>query len=131
MLVNLFSTPLAVRRSRESPSLARPLTAVGAPASEVGAMPVPAGYLSDSPAAAFASSASLIPPPPINTRQPGVVTSLLYSGSKFRGHQKSKGNSYDVEVVLQVRLIRRYFIIGSRCQRHLVMCQSGGVLSDS
>ncbi|KAM6897752.1 glucose-induced degradation protein 4 homolog [Xenentodon cancila] len=64
-------------------------------------MPVPAGYLSDSPAAAFASSASLIPPPPINTRQPGVVTSLLYSGSKFRGHQKSKGNSYDVEVVLQ------------------------------
>ena len=66
-------------------------------------MPVPAGYLSDSPAAAFASSASLIPPPPINTRQPGVVTSLLYSGSKFRGHQKSKGNSYDVEVVLQVR----------------------------
>ncbi|TKS90046.1 Glucose-induced degradation protein 4 -like protein [Collichthys lucidus] len=71
------------------------------PASEVGAMPVPAGYLSDSPAAAFAASASLIPPPPINTQQPGVVTSLLYSGSKFRGHQKSKGNSYDVEVVLQ------------------------------
>uniref|UniRef100_A0AAQ4QZ43 GID complex subunit 4 homolog n=1 Tax=Gasterosteus aculeatus aculeatus TaxID=481459 RepID=A0AAQ4QZ43_GASAC len=64
-------------------------------------MPVPAGHASDSPAAAFASSASLIPPPPINTRQPGVVTSLLYSGSKFRGHQKSKGNSYDVEVVLQ------------------------------
>ncbi|KAM3592389.1 uncharacterized protein V6R79_017853 [Siganus canaliculatus] len=64
-------------------------------------MPVPAGYLSESPAAAFVSSASLIPPPPINTQQPGVVTSLLYSGSKFRGHQKSKGNSYDVEVVLQ------------------------------
>ncbi|XP_072311802.1 glucose-induced degradation protein 4 homolog isoform X2 [Eucyclogobius newberryi] len=64
-------------------------------------MPVPAGYVSESPAAAFVSSASLIPPPPINTQQPGVVTSLLYSGSKFRGHQKSKGNSYDVEVVLQ------------------------------
>ncbi|XP_056153101.1 glucose-induced degradation protein 4 homolog isoform X2 [Lampris incognitus] len=64
-------------------------------------MPVPAGYLSGSPAGASASSASLIPLPPINTRQPGVVTSLLYSGSKFRGHQKSKGNSYDVEVVLQ------------------------------
>uniref|UniRef100_A0A3Q2PM41 GID complex subunit 4 homolog n=1 Tax=Fundulus heteroclitus TaxID=8078 RepID=A0A3Q2PM41_FUNHE len=63
-------------------------------------MPVPAGFVSDSPAA-FASSASLIPPPPINTQQPGVVTSLLYSGSRFRGHQKSKGNSYDVEVVLQ------------------------------
>ncbi|XP_061765048.1 glucose-induced degradation protein 4 homolog [Nerophis ophidion] len=64
-------------------------------------MPVPAGYISGSHCAAFASSASLIPPPPINTQQPGVVTSLLYSGSKFRGHQKSKGNSYDVEVVLQ------------------------------
>lgn len=57
--------------------------------------PPPAG-------ASVASAASLIPPPPINTQQPGVATSLLYSGSKFRGHQKSKGNSYDVEVVLQV-----------------------------
>ncbi|XP_065119187.1 glucose-induced degradation protein 4 homolog [Paramisgurnus dabryanus] len=47
------------------------------------------------------ASASLVPPPPINTHQPGVNTSLLYSGSQFRGHQKSKGNSYDVEVVLQ------------------------------
>ncbi|XP_041085648.1 glucose-induced degradation protein 4 homolog isoform X2 [Polyodon spathula] len=51
--------------------------------------------------AALISPVSLIPPPPINTQQPGVATSLLYSGSKFRGHQKSKGNSYDVEVVLQ------------------------------
>ncbi|XP_062841123.1 SH3 and PX domain-containing protein 2A [Trichomycterus rosablanca] len=51
--------------------------------------------------AACLSSASLVPPPPINTQQPGVATSLLYSGSQFRGHQKSKGNSYDVEVVLQ------------------------------
>lgn len=47
-------------------------------------------------------SASLVPPAPINTYQPGVATSLLYSGSQFRGYQKSKGNSYDVEVVLQV-----------------------------
>ncbi|XP_008313305.1 uncharacterized protein LOC103382329 isoform X3 [Cynoglossus semilaevis] len=71
-------------------------------ASEAGsAMPVPAGCLSECSAAALASSASLVPPPPINTQQPGVVTSLLYSGSRFRGHQKSKGNSYDVEVVLQ------------------------------
>uniref|UniRef100_A0A6I8P9H5 GID complex subunit 4 homolog n=1 Tax=Ornithorhynchus anatinus TaxID=9258 RepID=A0A6I8P9H5_ORNAN len=53
------------------------------------------------PPPAGPSSSSLIPPPPINTQQPGVATSLLYSGSKFRGHQKSKGNSYDVEVVLQ------------------------------
>lgn len=86
-----------------------PIARVRRPASEAGTMPVPAGYLSDSPAAASASSASLIPPPPINTQQPGVVTSLLYSGSKFRGHQKSKGNSYDVEVVLQVRLRSWYF----------------------
>ncbi|XP_045575914.1 glucose-induced degradation protein 4 homolog isoform X2 [Salmo salar] len=63
-------------------------------------MPVRAESCS-STAAARTSSASLIPPPPINTHQPGVATSLLYSGSQFRGHQKSKGNSYDVEVVLQ------------------------------
>ncbi|KAM6957045.1 glucose-induced degradation protein 4 homolog [Aplochiton taeniatus] len=54
-----------------------------------------------SSAEALSTSASLIPPPPINTYQPGVATSLLYSGSQFRGYQKSKGNSYDVEVVLQ------------------------------
>ena len=44
----------------------------------------------------------LDPPPPANSFQPGVTTSLLYSGSQFQGHQKSKGNCYDVEVVLQV-----------------------------
>ncbi|XP_069917697.1 glucose-induced degradation protein 4 homolog [Oryctolagus cuniculus] len=49
--------------------------------------------------ASAASAASLNPPPPINTQQPGVATSLLYSGSEFRAHQKSKGNSYDVEHV--------------------------------
>ncbi|XP_076366360.1 glucose-induced degradation protein 4 homolog isoform X1 [Tachypleus tridentatus] len=41
------------------------------------------------------------PPPPANSRQPGVTRSLLYNGSKFQGHQKSKGNCYDVEVILQ------------------------------
>ncbi|KAB7495160.1 UNVERIFIED_CONTAM: hypothetical protein RMT77_007514 [Armadillidium vulgare] len=41
------------------------------------------------------------PPPPYNSNQPGVTRSLLYNGSKFQGHQKSKGKSYDVEVVLQ------------------------------
>lgn len=44
----------------------------------------------------------LDPPPPANSVQAGVATSLLYSGSKFRGSQKSKGNCYDVEVILQV-----------------------------
>ena len=42
------------------------------------------------------------PPLPANSVQAGVATSLLYSGSKFRGSQKSKGNCYDVEVILQV-----------------------------
>lgn len=42
------------------------------------------------------------PPPPANSGQPGVTRSLLYNGSRFQGHQKSKGQSYDVEVVLQV-----------------------------
>ena len=30
--------------------------------------------------------------------QPGVSCTLLYNGSRFTGHQKSKGNQYDVEV---------------------------------
>ncbi|KPM04277.1 Vacuolar import and degradation protein-like protein [Sarcoptes scabiei] len=41
------------------------------------------------------------PPPLINSQQLGIAHSLLYSGSKFGGYQKSKGNSYDVEVVFQ------------------------------
>ncbi|MED6256101.1 GID complex subunit 4, VID24 [Ameca splendens] len=53
------------------------------------------------PGAACPSSACLVPPAPINTHQPGVATSLLYSGAQYRGYQRSKGNSYDVEVVLQ------------------------------
>lgn len=61
-------------------------------------MPVPAERCHS------AASACLVPPAPINTHQPGVATSLLYSGSQFRGYQKSKGNAYDVEVVVQVKL---------------------------
>lgn len=41
--------------------------------------------------------------PPNNSKQLGVLPStLLYNGSKFEGSQKSKGNKYAVEVVLQV-----------------------------
>ena len=40
--------------------------------------------------------------------QPGVSCTLLYNGSRFTGHQKSKGNQYDVEVVLQVKLFSLY-----------------------
>ncbi|KAH7943502.1 hypothetical protein HPB52_009158 [Rhipicephalus sanguineus] len=43
----------------------------------------------------------IVPPLPANSHQPGVTRSLLYNGSRFQGQQKSKGNSYDVEVVLQ------------------------------
>lgn len=60
-------------------------------------MPVPAERCHTAP------SACLVPPAPINTHQPGVATSLLYSGSQFRGYQKSKGNAYEVEVVVQVK----------------------------
>lgn len=45
------------------------------------------------------------PPPPANSKQIGVTKSLLYNGSKFQGFQKSKGNSYVVEVVLQVNIL--------------------------
>ncbi|GLD66112.1 glucose-induced degradation protein 4 homolog, partial [Lates japonicus] len=61
---------------------------------------------------ACSSSASLVPPAPINTYQPGVATSLLYSGSQFRGYQKSKGNSYDVEVVLQHVTVEDSYLCG-------------------
>ena len=43
----------------------------------------------------------LPPPPPAKCKQPGVTHSLLYNGSRFKGHQKSKENQYDVEVILQ------------------------------
>lgn len=55
------------------------------------------------------------PPPPANSKQIGVTKSLLYNGSKFQGFQKSKGNSYTVEVVLQVSTLEYnecYFISG-------------------
>jgi len=43
----------------------------------------------------------ITPLPPLQSKQPGITTSLLYNGSRFIGHQKSKGSQYDVEVVLQ------------------------------
>ena len=46
------------------------------------------------------------PPVPFSNKNKtfSMHRSLLYNGSKFTGSQKSKGNSYDVEVVLQVYL---------------------------
>jgi hypothetical protein len=52
-------------------------------------------------------------PPPANSHQPGVTRSLLYNGSRFQGHQKSKGNCYDVEVVLQVNNLI-FFILSEK-----------------
>ena len=47
------------------------------------------------------SEALAPPPPPVVSKQPGVTCSLLYNGSRFVGHQRSKGSQYDVEVILQ------------------------------
>lgn len=49
------------------------------------------------------TKANLEPPIPANNKTIGINRSLLYNGSKFVGYQKSRGNSYEVEVVLQVR----------------------------
>lgn len=65
----------------------------------------------------------ITPPPPANSKQLGVVSkTLLYNGSKFEGSQKSKGNSYAVEVVLQVGYhqsvkSRIYFLIIKKYER--------------
>ena len=42
----------------------------------------------------------------------GYPRTLLYSGSKFEGHQQCKGNSYNVEVVLQDVDIRKHILNG-------------------
>lgn len=47
---------------------------------------------------------SIRPLLPLKKTDYGIPRSLLYSGSRFVGHQKSKGNCYDVEVILQVRI---------------------------
>lgn len=44
----------------------------------------------------------VILPLPKNAGLSGIYRSLLYDGSKFQGYQKSKGNSCEVEVILQV-----------------------------
>lgn len=49
---------------------------------------------------------TLDPPVPANNKSIGIYRSLLYNGSKFVGFQKSKGNSYEVEVSLQVLVLQ-------------------------
>jgi hypothetical protein len=57
------------------------------------------------------SKTHIEPAVPANNKTIGTHQSLLYSGSKFTGCQKSKGNSYDVEVVLQVNIFNQNLII--------------------
>lgn len=59
-------------------------------------------------------------PLPPSTKQPGLAQSLLFSGSRFQGHQKSKGNRYDVEVVLQVCVSQHCFEFSRDCSCFLV-----------
>lgn len=47
------------------------------------------------------SSSRFVPPLPPNRPLCGVPRTMLYSGSHFHGSQKSRGNCYDVEVILQ------------------------------
>ncbi|CAL1542804.1 unnamed protein product [Lymnaea stagnalis] len=54
----------------------------------------------------------LDPPPPAYSSLMGIPTTLLYNGSRFQGHQKSKGNRYDVEVVLQHVDVEKAFLCG-------------------
>lgn len=53
----------------------------------------------------------LTPPPPSQSKQLGFPRTLLYNGSKFEGSQKCKGNSYAVEVVLQVMRTRHFTLV--------------------
>ncbi|XP_053950911.1 glucose-induced degradation protein 4 homolog [Anastrepha obliqua] len=53
-----------------------------------------------------------MPPLPANSSQDGIRETMLYSGSKFIGFQKSQGNSYDVEVVLQHIDLQNSFLCG-------------------
>ncbi|XP_003367302.1 conserved hypothetical protein [Trichinella spiralis] len=40
-------------------------------------------------------------PLPVSKVSDGISRNFLYNGSRFNGCQKSKGNSYDVEVIIQ------------------------------
>lgn len=60
-------------------------------------------------------------PPPSQSKQLGFPKTLLYNGSKFEGSQKSKGNSYAVEVVLQVNFFLR--LSTRKCQVFAMIMQ--------
>ena len=69
----------------------------------------------------------LVPVLPKSSKQPGIPQCLLYSGSRFQGHQKRKGSRYDVEVVLQVsvmkiRIVVSFFILIFECIQQTNTC---------
>lgn len=69
------------------------------------------------------------PPLVVNSRLLGVNKSLLYNGSRFAGHQKSKGNCYDVSVVLQHVDEYNGFMCGYLKIKGKVFCTGGFNLS--
>ncbi|XP_055330986.1 glucose-induced degradation protein 4 homolog [Paramacrobiotus metropolitanus] len=50
--------------------------------------------------------------PACRKKLPGLPNSILYSGSRFQGFQKSRGNCYDVEVVLHNVDLASSFLCG-------------------
>lgn len=52
----------------------------------------------------FENETTIDPPLQLKSKQPGIAKSMLYNGARFVGQQRSKGNSYDVEVTLLVRI---------------------------
>lgn len=63
-------------------------------------------------------STSLISTPPIY-RQMGVIKNYLYNGSSFSGFQKSKNESYEVNVKLQFVDYETSYLCGYLCINHL------------
>ncbi|CAM9409784.1 unnamed protein product [Lampetra planeri] len=100
----------AADRALHAPRAAHPLRSRGREGSRRRAPWVVEAAMFEEEAPAMGEEAP--PPPPLWAAQPGAVAGLLYSGARFRGQQKSKGKSYDVEVVLQHVDMESAFLCG-------------------
>lgn len=58
-------------------------------------------------------------PPYTHHRQAGVIKNNLYNGSSFSGHQKSKKESYEVNVKIQHIDYENSYLCGYLCINHL------------
>lgn len=58
-------------------------------------------------------------PPYTNHRQAGVIKNYLYNGSSFSGYQKSKNESYEVNVKIQHVDFDSSYLCGYLCINHL------------